>query len=74
MSAELINCALNDFILINTMFKKNLFLDELTQNRKKAKKSVPKVKGQYDCALLCECTILLVPTTWTVGHVCKMQN
>jgi hypothetical protein len=30
--------SLNDFILINTLLKTILFLDELSQNRKKAEK------------------------------------
>jgi hypothetical protein len=40
--------SLNDFILINTLFKTILFLDELSQNRKKAEKSVPTLKGLGD--------------------------
>jgi|688.fasta_scaffold373821_1 hypothetical protein len=45
MSAKLSICALNDFFLINTLFKTILTLDELSQNRKKAEKSEPKLKG-----------------------------
>ncbi len=36
---------LNDFILINILFKTILFLDELSQNRKKSRKILPKLKG-----------------------------
>jgi hypothetical protein len=45
MSAKLSNCGVNDFIPINTLFKSILFLDELSQNRKIAEKSLPKLKG-----------------------------
>ncbi len=37
--------SLNDFILKHTPFKTILFLDELSQNRKKSRKILPKLKG-----------------------------
>jgi hypothetical protein len=45
MNAKLNNCVLNEFILTNILFKTILFLVELSQNRKKANNSVPKLKG-----------------------------
>jgi hypothetical protein len=40
--------SLNDFIFINTLFKTILFLDELSQNRKKSRKICAYIERTWD--------------------------